>query len=87
MEPIFNAHVARSGLADRLRFTAGNFFADPLPSADVLSLWAYFMIGISTRSACCWTRPTPRGALPKGGALVVFDAIIDDDGARTHLDS
>ena len=36
VEPIFNALVARSGLADRLSFTAGDFFADPLPSADVL---------------------------------------------------
>jgi hypothetical protein len=36
IEPIFDAYAARSGLADRLRFTAGNFFADELPSADVL---------------------------------------------------
>ena len=36
LEPIFDAYVARSGLADRLSFTPGDFFADPLPSADVL---------------------------------------------------
>ena len=36
IEPIFDAHVARAGLADRLNFTPGDFFADPLPSADVL---------------------------------------------------
>ena len=36
IEPLFDAHVARAGLADRLRFTRGDFFADPLPSADVL---------------------------------------------------
>ena len=36
VEPIFDAYVARFGLADRLRFTPGDFFAGPLPSADVL---------------------------------------------------
>ena len=24
-------------------------------------------------------------ALPEGGAFIVFEAIIDDDGRRTHL--
>ena len=36
IEPLFDAYVARSGLVDRLSFTAGDFFADPLPRADVL---------------------------------------------------
>jgi len=34
--PIFEKHVASFGLADRLRFYPGDFFSDPLPSADVL---------------------------------------------------
>jgi hypothetical protein len=36
VEPIFNSYVAKCGLSERLTFTAGNFFADPLPAADVL---------------------------------------------------
>ncbi len=36
IEPIFGAYVARHGLADRLSFCGGTFFADPLPNADVL---------------------------------------------------
>ncbi|HEX2215021.1 MAG TPA: methyltransferase, partial [Mycobacterium sp.] len=36
VQPIFDAYVTEAGLADRLRFTAGDFFVDPLPSADVL---------------------------------------------------
>lgn len=34
--PIFDAYVARAGLADRLHFTPGDFLEGPLPSADVL---------------------------------------------------
>ena len=36
IEPVFDAYVARVGLSERLSFTAGDFFADPLPQADVL---------------------------------------------------
>jgi SAM-dependent methyltransferase len=77
VEPIFNSYVARFGLADRLRFTAGNFFADPLPRADVLIMghilhdWDLDQKRLLLQKAYA--------ALPKGGALIVFDAIIDDD--------
>lgn len=77
MEPIFNSYVARFGLADRVRFTAGNFFTDPLPSADVLIMghilhdWDLDQKRLLLHKAYA--------ALPKGGALIVFDAIIDDD--------
>jgi hypothetical protein len=77
IEPIFDAYVARSGLADRLRFTSGNFFADELPSADVL---------IMGHILHDWDLDQKRtllekayAALPKGGALIVYEAIIDDD--------
>ena len=32
LEPIFDDYVARFGLGERLSFTAGDFFADPLPT-------------------------------------------------------
>ena len=60
MEPIFDTYVARHGLADRLTFTGGDFFADPLPSADVLIMGHILMTGIWTRSACCCRRPMTR---------------------------
>ena len=77
IEPLFDAHVARSGLADRLHFTAGDFFADPLPSADVLIMghilhdWDLDQKRLLLQKAYA--------ALPEGGALIVYDAIIDDD--------
>ena len=36
--PIFEEYVASFGLGDRFKFIPGDFFADDLPSADVLSM-------------------------------------------------
>src|SRR6058998_2181707 len=36
VQPIFEEYVASFNLSDRLRFYPGDFFADPLPQADVL---------------------------------------------------
>jgi SAM-dependent methyltransferase len=77
LEPIFNAFVARLGLAERLRFTAGDFFADPLPKADVLVMghilhdWGLEEKRLLLQKAY--------DALPEGGALIVYEAIIDDE--------
>ena len=77
LEPIFEANVARFGLSDRLTFTGGDFFADPLPSADVLVMghilhdWGIDEKRILLKKA--------HDALSDGGALIVYDAIIDDD--------
>jgi hypothetical protein len=69
--------VARFGLEDRLSFTAGDFFADPLPEADVLVMgrilhdWDLDEKRLLLRKA--------HDALPEGGALIVYEAIIDDE--------
>jgi hypothetical protein len=75
--PIFEDFVADFRLQDRLRFVGGNFFADPLPSADVLVMghvlhdWGIEDKLKLLRSA--------HEALPDGGALIVYEALIDDD--------
>ena len=80
IEPIFDAYIARHGLADRLSFTAGDFFADPLPQADVLVMghilhdWDLDQKLLLLKKAY--------DALPDGGALIVYEALIDDD--RRH---
>jgi SAM-dependent methyltransferase len=77
IEPIFDAYVARMGLGERLSFTAGDFFADPLPEADVLVMghilhdWDLDEKRLLLKKA--------HDALPDGGALIVYEAIIDDD--------
>lgn len=80
LAPIFDAFVAERGLGERLSFTGGDFFADPLPSADVLVMghilhdWDLDEKRLLLRKAY--------EALPDGGALIVYEAIIDDD--RRH---
>jgi len=77
VRPHFEAYAAQHGLSARLSFHAGDFFTQPLPSADVLIMghilhdW-----GLDTKRALI---RKAYEALPSGGALIVFDAIIDDD--------
>ena len=77
IEPIFDAYVGNVGLGDRLSFTAGDFFTDPLPEADVLVMghilhdWGMDEKRLLLRKA--------HDALPDGGALIVYEAIIDDE--------
>ena len=74
--PIFAEHVTKLGVGERVRFVAGDFFADPLPVAEVVVMghilhdWdlAEKKLLIGKAWAC----------LPPGGALVVYEAMIDD---------
>src|SRR5919202_1593745 len=81
--PVFEKHVARHGLADRLRFYPGDFFNDSLPPADVL------LMGHILHD---WDMEEKRAllakaydALPAGGALIVFEALIDDGRRENTL--
>jgi hypothetical protein len=75
--PVFEKYVARHGLSERLRFHPGDFFKDPLPSADV------FVMGHILHD---WDMDEKHAllkkaydALPQGGALIVYESLIDDD--------
>ncbi|GAC1596136.1 MAG: methyltransferase [Acidimicrobiales bacterium] len=75
--PIFENHVASFGLADRLRFYPGDFFSDPLPSADVFVM-GHLLHDWSLDEKLLLLRKA-YDALPGGGALIVYESIIDDD--------
>src|SRR6266705_2758076 len=75
--PVFEDYVAAHGLADRLRFYPGDFFAGPLPAADVLVM-GHILHDWSLAEKLTLLRNAYH-ALPDGGALIVYDAIIDDD--------
>jgi hypothetical protein len=69
--------VARHGMAGKLRFQAGDFFKDALPKVDVI------VMGHILHD---WDLPGKKlllkkafDALPQGGAVIVYDAIIDDE--------
>jgi predicted nicotinamide N-methyase len=77
VQSAFEAFVGQQGLADRVRFQAGDFFKDDLPEADVI------VMGHILHD---WDLQTKKmllkksfDALPAGGAVIVYDAMIDDD--------
>ena len=74
---IFDAYVAGFGLGERLSFTGGDFFADPLPKADVLVMGHILHDWDLDEKRLLLQRAYD--ALPDGGALIVYEAIIDDD--------
>ncbi len=74
---VFEEYVACHGLADRLQFYPGDFFTDPLPPADVL-IMGHILHDWSLEERLALLRTAYR-ALPDGGAIIVYDAVIDDD--------
>ena len=78
--PIFEEYVAANNLATRVRFEAGSFFDAPIPKADVVMMghilhdWDLDIKKMLIRKAY--------DALPEGGALLVYESIIDDDRSK-----
>jgi len=76
VEPIAKKHIAAAGLENRIGTASGDFFKDPLPKADVITMgmilhdWNLEKKMHLIRSAY--------EALPPGGALVAIEALIDD---------
>jgi len=74
--PIAERAIAAAGLSDRVSAASGDFFADPLPKADVITMglilhdWnlegKLHLIGAAY------------DALPEGGAFIVIENLIDD---------
>ncbi len=77
VRPGFEDYVSSFGLADRLRFHPGNFFEDPLPGADVLVM-GHILHDWSLEEKLLLLRKA-HDALPDGGALIVYETIIDDE--------
>jgi hypothetical protein len=69
--------VARFGLADRLRFYPGDFFTDELPTADVLVMGYILETWDLAEKRTLLAKAY--AALPNGGALIVYESLIDDD--------
>jgi hypothetical protein len=72
----FEAHVARNGLSQRVRFAGGDFFVDPLPRADVLIMGHILHDWDLDQKRALIARGYD--ALEPGGALLIYEALIDD---------
>jgi hypothetical protein len=78
--PIFQDYVKRFGLEGRLKFTPGDFFKDPMPTADVLVM-GHILHDWNLEEKLVLLKKA-YDALPKGGALLVYEALIDDDRSK-----
>lgn len=77
VQPVFEEFVAAHGLADRLAFHGGDFFADPLPEADVYVMGQ--ILHDWNLEQRLFLLQKAYDALPEGGTLIVYDAMIDDE--------
>ena len=75
-QEIFESYVSDMGLSDRLTFAPGDFFDDPMPQADVITMGHILHD---------WDLDNKRMLLQKayqalnpGGALIVYETLIDD---------
>ena len=74
--PVARKHIAAAGLSNRVRIAAGDFFQDPLPKADVITMgmilhdWNLEKKMKLIRAAY--------DALPSGGAFIAIEALIDN---------
>jgi len=76
VEPIARRAISEAGLGERVTAASGNFFTDPLPKADVVTM------GMILHD---WNLEHKRmligkvfAALPAGGAFIAIENLIDD---------
>jgi hypothetical protein len=74
--PIFEDYVKSFGLEKRLKFVAGDFFKDSLPNADVL-IMGHILHDWDLEQKHALLKKA-HATLPKGGALIAYDSMIDD---------
>jgi O-methyltransferase domain/Dimerisation domain len=78
--PIFEDYITDNGLSGRVHFSPGSFWDDPIPQADVVMMghilhdWDLEQKKMLIRKAY--------DSVPKGGALVIYESIIDDDRSK-----
>ncbi len=78
--PIFEEYIDENGLNGRVRFCPGSFFEQPLPKADVV-LMGHILHDWDLDQKRALIRKAYE-AIPEGGALIVYDSIIDDDRSK-----
>lgn len=77
VEPIFNEYVERNKLSDRLKFESGDFFKGELPSCDVIVM-GHILHDWNLEEKRMLVAKAYK-ALNPGGALIVYDAMIDNE--------
>jgi hypothetical protein len=82
VQPVFEEYVALFGLQDRIRFIAGDCLDGSLPGADVISFGHVFHgFNRAVRSELVGKA---FAAVPPGGAVIVYDAMISRGRRRNY---
>jgi len=76
VRPVFETYVTSKKLQKRVTFHEGNFFEESLPKVDVL-IMGHILHDWDLKEKMLLLRKA-YAALPKGGALIVHEALIDD---------
>lgn len=82
VRPVFEEYVGLFGLADRVGFIAGDCLDGPLPNADVVSFGHVFH-GFN-RAVRNELVGKAYAAVPPGGALIVYDAMVNRCRRQTY---
>jgi len=77
VRPVFEEYVAANGLSSRVKFSPGSFLNQPLPKADVVMM-GHILHDWNLEEKRMLVRKAYE-ALPEGGAILVYESIIDDD--------
>ena len=76
VEPIARKHIASAGFSDRISTASGDFFNDPLPKADIITMG--MILHDWNLEKKMHLIQSAYDALPPGGALIAIEALIDD---------
>jgi hypothetical protein len=76
VEPIAKRRIDAAGMSERVTTAAGDFFADPLPKADVITMGLILHDWNLERKM--HLIKAAYDALPEGGAYIIIENIIDD---------
>src|SRR5262245_32892707 len=80
VEPIFEEYPMQNKLAERLRFASGSFFNEAFPKADVVMM-GHILHDWNLQEKEALLQKAYE-AVPKGGALIVYESIIDDERSK-----
>jgi predicted O-methyltransferase YrrM len=76
VEPLARDTIAAAGLTDRVTTAAGDFFTDPLPAADVITMG--MILHDWNLEQKLHLIKAAYDALPPGGAFICLEPLIDD---------
>jgi O-methyltransferase domain/Dimerisation domain len=80
VRPVFEDYITGNGLSGRVHFHPGSFFDSPIPNADVVMM-GHILHDWNLEEKKMLIRKAYE-ALPTGGALIVYESIIDDDRSK-----